>query len=144
MSEPEGSRNSTAIRPLQENQAASNHNRSHRLCVMTCVALECPYRWGLQDSNYITLYEGQNPTVQSVFNRLKEVGRGGGEEWWVAEHVSPPLIRERAAKSWHILLCSNPSKSGAANWGQWFPEGVLAGATLVRIRNAWPHDWASC
>lgn len=33
---------------------------------------------GLRDSNYITLYKGQNPKVNCAFNRMREVGERNG------------------------------------------------------------------
>lgn len=46
---------------------------------MTRVALEFLYRQGLRDGNYITFYEVQNPKVNDVFDRMREVGeRNGG------------------------------------------------------------------
>lgn len=78
---------------------------------------------GLGDCNYITLYEGQNPTVNCIFKRKREVWeRNGGV-------LDPPQIHLNSTgnNSWAnsgrqhsspriILLCSYPSKWKGAKW----------------------------
>lgn len=116
--------------------------------VMTRVALEFLYRWGLEMA--IILLFMKDRTQKSIAY-LTEWGRWGAEERWVAEATpnTPHLHWHSSSDSgrWHPspgLSCSAPNP---ANQKQ--PTGhnaslkVRAGATLVRIRNAWPHDRAS-